>query len=433
MSDVVNSWIKYHRMLRMSVRPDDYERKKNNILSIYETALRGRNIPATPYVYNSHQADIRQIPEMNAIICDVNFFDIAKLVALSFYISPTHDIIRLADALLANSFLCHGKVNLSLEYAHKFINGPYTAAFSAYSMKRDLIYRIDSSVQLQTAFAILHEIAHYECNDPSNPLACFLTVSLNDIVDDHNEVSEYINGLDLTAIVPYLDKINIKKAFSFPAPENSEEIICEGIRQMRTVLSQHGQLLQTPGLSDRERRQMLVLACDNYLRGQKAKILDKKVLVTEGTCDLLALFELLDFGISGFNKIETLKLAIDAYSLSLLTLDLIQGAMNVLKYTKGDGYHYLDMIYMRREKEKELLPTIISLYSHIYDDCLSSTEINMLYEHFINIAKTCDIMYAGFCEYVFSKDFEEKTFIPHGSPEWLEIYTEINRLLQYPV
>ena len=93
MGDMVNSWIKHHRMLRMSVNANTYEAKKSNILSIYETALRGRSIPASPYVCNSHQADIRQIPSLNAIICDVHYFDIAKLVASSFYISPTHDII----------------------------------------------------------------------------------------------------------------------------------------------------------------------------------------------------------------------------------------------------------------------------------------------------------------------------------------------------
>ena len=128
-----------------------------------------------------------------------------------------------------------------------------------------------------------------------------------------------------------------------------------------------------------------------------------------------------------------MKLVVDAYALSLLTLDLVQGAMNALKYAKGSGYDYVDMIYMRREKEKELLPMVISLYSCIYNDCLSNNEIDILCEHYYNIAKICDIMYAEFCEYVFSKDFEENIFIPHGSPEWLEIYTEINRLLQYPV
>lgn len=432
MSDVVNSWIKRHRMLRMSVQPSTYEIKKNNILSIYETALRGRNIPATPYVYNSHQADIRQIPELKAIICDINYFDIAKLVASSFYISPTHDIIRLADALLANSLLCHGKANLALEYAHKFINGPYATAFSAYS-NTELIYKIDASVQFQTSFAILHEIAHFECDDLSNPLACFLKEKLNDVVDSQNKISEYINGINLTAIRPYLDTIDIKRAFSFPTPQNYAEIICEGLYQMRTVLSKHGHLVRTPGLSDIERKQILMLACNNYLRGQTAQILDKEVLVTEGTCDLLALFELLDFGLPGFNKVETLKLVVDAYALSLLTLDLVQGAMNALIYAKGSGYDYVDMIYMRREKEKELLPMVISLYSCIYNDCLSNNEIDILCEHYYNIAKICDIMYAEFCEYVFSKDFEENIFIPHGSPEWLEIYTEINRLLQYPV
>lgn len=432
MIDLVNSWIKHHRMLRISVQPDAYEIKKNNILSIYETALRGRNIPAIPYVYNSHQADIRQIPELKAIICDVNYFDIAKLVSSSFYISPTHDIIRLADALLANSLLCHGKVNLSLEYAHRFINGPYVAAYSACS-NTDLIYKINASVQLQTSFAILHEIAHFECDDLSNPLARFLKEKLNDIVDSQNKISEYINGISLTAIKPYLDTIDIKRASSSPAPQGYADIIREELQQMRTVLTKHGHLVRIPGLPDTEGEQILALACNNYLRGQTATILDKEVLITEGACDLLALFELLDFGLPGFNKVETLKLVIESYTLSLLTLDLVQGAMNALKYAKGRGYDYVDMVYMRREKEKELLPTVISLYSGLYNNCLSNNEIDVLCKHYHSIEKICDIMYAKFCEYVFSKDFEDTLFIPHGSPEWLEIYTEINRLLQYPV
>ena len=432
MNDVVNSWIRYHRMLRMFVRPNTYELKKNNILSIYKTALRGRNIPADPYIYNSYQADIRQIPELNAIICDINYFDIAKLVAISFYTSPTRDIIRLADALLANSLLCHGKINCSLEYARKFINGPYIAAFSA-GANKDLTYKINASAQFQTSFAILHEIAHFEYNDLSNPLAGLLKEKLSDIVDSQNRTAEYINGLNLTAIAPYLDKINIQSAFSFPAPENCTETICEGMHQLRTILSQYSHLIQTPELSDGERDQMLVLACNNYLRGQKAGILDKEVLVVEGTCDLLALFELLDYGLPGFNKVETLKLVIDAYTLSLLTLDLREGAMNVHKYARGGGYDFVDTIHMRRETEKELLPTVIYLYSSVYDDCLSSSEINMLCEHYFNISKICDVMYAEFCEYVFSKKFKEPGFLPHGSQEWLEKYTEINRLLQYPV
>ncbi len=432
MGDMVNSWIKHHRMLRMSVNANTYEAKKSNILSIYETALRGRSIPASPYVCNSHQADIRQIPSLNAIICDVHYFDIAKLVASSFYISPTHDIIRLADALLANSLLCHGKVNLSLEYAHKFLDGPYVTAFNAYA-DEDLMNRINASVQLQTSFAILHEIAHFEHDELLGILAGFLKEKLSDIADSQNKISNYLNGLNLGAITPFLGKIDIRSAFSFPAPENYSEIIFKGMQQMQMVLSQYGYLIPTPGLSGREREQMLAWACNNYLRGQKAQIIDKDVLVTEGTCDLLALFELLDFGIQGFNKAETLKLVIDAYALSLLTLDLIQGAMNALKYAKGAGYNYVDMIYMRREKEKALLPVVIAFYNLCFDECLPNEEVKMLCAHFSRSTKICDIMYAEFCEYVFSKDFEEDTFIPHGSPEWLEIYREINRLLQYPV
>ena len=432
MNNEVISWIKRHRLLRTFVRAESFELKKRKILDIFHQALRGRNIPATPYVYNSHQADIRQIPELKAVICDVNFLDIAKLVASSYYVSPTHDIVRLADALLANSLLCHNKIILSLRFAHKFIRSPYSAVYNALSNSA-FINRINSSVQYQTAFALLHEIAHFECNDPSCLRARFLKQKLNDLVDSHNQIAEYINRLDLTAIAPYLDKIKVNMAFAFPAPPNYTEIIEDCVYQMHMVLIEHGHLVQTPQLSKEEREHVLVWACENYLRGQKAKLLDKDVLVTEGTCDLLALLELMDFRIPGINKVETLKLIIDAYTLSLLTLDLIQGAMNVLEYTKGNGYDYVDMIYMRREKEMKLLPLMIILYSHSHGDYLSNDEIIMLCEHFSDAARICDMMYAEFCEYVFSIEFEETTFIPHGSPEWIEIYTEINRILQYPV
>lgn len=432
MSDLVDSWIKHHLLLRIPTQPGIAERKKNIILVLYNIALRGRNIPAAPYVYNSHQADIRQIPELHAIICDILFWDISGLVASSFYVAPTHDIVRLADALLANSLLCHGKANLSLEYAHKFANGPYTAAFNAFS-SMGVHKKIVSSTQLQTSFALLHEIAHFECDDPSNALANSYRKSFADIVDSQNSTAEYINGIDLTAIAPYLDKIDINELLSLPLTENGMEPLFKAISQIRSILLQYGHLVETPGISGEERRRVLVLACDNYLHGQKAKMIDGDIFITEGTCDLLALSELLDFGCPGLNKTEARKMCIDAYTLSLLTLDLIQGAMNAPKYTKGNGYDYMDTIYMRREKEKQLLPMVLMVYSHTHDEGLPPSEIDMLCEHFSNTARICDAMYAEFCDYVFSKDFIEKTFIPHGSPEWFKIYTEIDRLLQYPV
>lgn len=58
MGDMVNSWIKHHRMLRMSVNANTYEAKKSNILSIYETALRGRSI-AKVCIFQHFSMDMR--------------------------------------------------------------------------------------------------------------------------------------------------------------------------------------------------------------------------------------------------------------------------------------------------------------------------------------------------------------------------------------
>lgn len=435
MCDMIDSWIKHHRMLRidnLDGADDLWRVKRNSILMIYRTALRGRVIPAKPYVYSSHHADIRQIPELNAIICDTHFLDIAQLVASSFYISPTHDITRLADALLANSLLCHGKVTLALKYARRFISGPYDAVL--HSLKNDdLLYRIRSSVGLQTSFALLHEIAHFECDNPHNLLVRLFRTRLYEVIDSQNEISQYINALDITAITPYLDKTVFKTAFSYSPPENYIKIILEGHRQILSIISKYGHKVQTPEVSDIERKQLLLWASKNYLLGRRALMLDRETLATEGVCDLLALFELLDYGIPGLERMETLELIIDAYALSLLTLDLIHYAMNALKYAKDNGHKYVDSIYMRREKERLLLPGVMSFHSIAYHNSLSGEEIDILCDHFSDAAETCDVMYTRFCDYASLEDFNEDTFIPHGSPEWFRIYTEINHLLRYPV
>ena len=55
----------------------------------------------------------------------------------------------------------------------------------------------------------------------------------------------------------------------------------------------------------------------------------------------------------------------------------------------------------------------VSLYSSLYNDCLSNNEIDILCEHYDNIAKICDIMYAEFCEYVFSKKVVSRVLVWH--------------------
>ena len=131
----ISKWIQRNMLLRPKRSESIYNLKKQSFLHLFNMALDNRSIPARPYVYDSHQAEIRQMPSLNAIICDIHFWDVAWLIASSFYIHPTHDIKRLANLLIADSLLYHGNPLLSLDYAHKFIDGPHVAAFSAVAHK----------------------------------------------------------------------------------------------------------------------------------------------------------------------------------------------------------------------------------------------------------------------------------------------------------
>ena len=123
----IEKWIRQNRLLRYKNSDIGYSKKEQEYLGLFNIALNGRKIPAKPYIYESHNANISQIPHLNSILCDIHFRDIAKLIAASFYVAPEHDIKRLADLLMADSLLIHGNPYLALEYAHKFVNGPYVA------------------------------------------------------------------------------------------------------------------------------------------------------------------------------------------------------------------------------------------------------------------------------------------------------------------
>lgn len=423
MKNDVNMWIKQNRMLRLSDNSQFFIKKRNKILKAYEIALGNRKIPAQPYVYESHQADIRQIPQLNAIICDIHYYDIARLVTTSFYITPTYDIIRLSDALIADSMICHGMILSARHFAEKFIRGPYASAFCTDQSK---IQQIDLSVQFQTIYTIMHEIEHFECARFSKEVASLIEEQIELIVDQHNLISQYINSINLNPILQFLDNIKLESDLKRSKMSNT-------LQQVLFIVSNYGKRILMPGLSFDEKNKLLIFACDNYLRGVKAGIINKKEMITEGTCDLLALLHLLDCRGAGMSKAACRKVALEAYMLSLLTSDLIWGAMNIFKFSKGGGHDYVDMIYLRREKEKHILPLVIYIYSMIFDKTLSKIEIDELCVYAEKISYICDNMYSEFCEYAFRQDFPDYTFIPHGSLDWCKEYTEINRLLQYPV
>ena len=88
---------------------------------------------------------------------------------------------------------------------------------------------------------------------------------------------------------------------------------------------------------------------------------------------------------------------------------------------------------MRREKERQLLPLVISLYGLKYNQKITKKEIKKLIRHANQVSQICDTMYWEFSDYIFSQDYTRKEFIPHGSNEWVSLYKEINRLMQFPI
>lgn len=396
MDQDISAWVRRNRLLRVDKTPDMFAHKKEILLNLYDIAMSGADIPAKPHVYESHQADIRQLPGRDVILCDVHYWDIAMLVVSSFYIAPTYDTQRLADALIADSLLCHGDPVRALEYARKFIRSPYVAVFNSLQ-HRELI---TGTVQMQVLFALLHEKAHYTYHEkPGHPMVSLYAEKLGELIDSQNEISQQINAIDLTPIKPYLDKIEIKSALTFPEPENAMEIVDAANEQLADIIGRYAHLVDCPDAV------LLFYACDHYIRGTKAQLLRREDMLEEGVCDLLA----------------------------LTTQNMIHSAMNLRKYAHGQGYAYVDHLFMRREKERLLLPLVLAVFNHLYDDVISEEEAEELANYMDQVCAVSDTMYAKFCDYLFSIDDTPGKFIPHGSPQWLALYHEINSLMQYPV
>lgn len=417
--------------MRQTINPAIYQKKEQNILNCYQLALSNRPLSAQAYVCDSHQAKCKQDVTNHAVICDIHFLDIARLVASSFYVHPTHDICRLADALLADSLLVHGKPKLALEYARKYISGPHVAAINAIGHE-DLGVTVSNSVQFQTIFVLLHEIAHFRSSDWDKKLASVYEERLNKNIDGHNRIAVMINDIDLGPIQKELDAIDASPILAFPAPENAEQAALGIQTEIMQIIRKHGRKIKTPGIPADYRQDLIFYACDNYVRGVKSNLLPKDKLVNECVCDLTALFELLDMRMQGQDRRIAHIRAVEGYLLSMLTINLIHTAMHVLDYTDGRGYQEVDLTYMRREQESKLLPFVLDLFNHVFDDINKEERMELLlcYER---TAMVCDEMYSEFCDYLFSQDFKKPETVPFGTEEWKSLHAEISRLLQFPV
>ena len=152
-------WICRKRNLR-KVDKTISERKKQEILLIYNIVVNDNDICLKPLVFDSHQAKICICKSKNLILCDTHFLDIATLMAASFYTIPTYDIERVANMIIADSLICSDDLVPALEYSHKFMGGlhiTYMNAICDDEYRRILL----NSRTLQTFFVLSHEYAHY--------------------------------------------------------------------------------------------------------------------------------------------------------------------------------------------------------------------------------------------------------------------------------
>lgn len=420
------NWLRKNRLLRCHNNEELYLKKLNELKQLYDLAFNNRSLDIRPLFFDSHQAIISQIEESKAILCDVHFIDIAALVATSFYVNPTHDIRKLTNALLADNCICHDDISTALEYARKFIRKPYNAAFSIDGdeiIRNNLFY----SRRLQTTFALLHELSHFEYSQSKfTPLYQEYFI---DAIRSHNKVARLINSINLQPLASYLDKIDILSEYAYPTPHNYQQIVTQAMNEMFAVITEYGYLVEVRTQDPNERNQMLAYACDNYIRKKTSAILDQDRLVEECTCDMIAIGELLEFQIPELSKMDSLKQAITSFYLCILTQNFIQTASEMRKYQNSRANQHVDEIYMRKRLVRGAIGILIATYID------SSSDYVEIIEYSDKVSQITDIMYAEFSEHIGNISFkeDENKYIPFGSDEWQFYYSEIERLLQYPV
>lgn len=428
------TWLSLYR--RLWIREDPiYEKKQKEILTIYNLLAPAFQTDFIPVVFRSHNMNISRMDERKAILCDVHFFDIAQLIASSFYVAPTKDVKKLSNLLLANSFICSDDVLTAYNYANDFISDPYTTAFVSPGGFDSM--RIAYSRQMQVSFALSHEMAHEKYQHPSGYHALisdYMSKKIGDLVDIQNSIAKQINAIDLSLVKEELDKIRYKDAFAYPQPKDFLKIIAESVFQFDRLYNQHSEQLNLPWEAEQDRRAFFAMACENYLRDKKESIFEKELIIEEAVCDIIALIELLNFQIPSMNKQDSVNHAIESYVLCLLAQDMILSAMSIQKDYMDEAKHHVDYIRMRLEKEALLFEDIIALYESLFH-CDEQIDWPLTKEKLLKASEIAEIMYAEFSEAIYNIDLNAvaNNYISLFDPRRKTIILETERLLTLPV
>lgn len=427
-------WLSLYR--RLWIRDDPiYERKQEEIITIYNLIAPAFQTDFIPVVFRSHNMNISRMDERKAILCDVHFFDIAQLIASSFYVSPTMDVKKLSDLLLANSFICSDDILTAYKYAKDFISDPYTAAFVLPGGFDSM--RIAYSRQMQVSFALTHEMAHEKYQHPSGYYTLIsehLSKKIGDLVDIQNSIAKQINDIDLSLVKEKLDKIRYRDAFSYPQPKDLLKIISESIIQFDKLYDQYFDRLNLQWETEQDRRAFFAMACENYLRDKKESIFEKELIVEEAFCDIIALIELFNFQIPSMNRQDSVNHAVESYVLCMLAQDMILSAMSIQKDYMDESKHHVDYIRMRLEKETLLFEDIIALYKSLFH-CDEQIDWSLTKEKLLKASKIAEIMYAEFNEAIYNIDLNTvaNNYISLFDPRRETITLETERLLTLPV
>ena len=428
------SWLPQYRRLWNREDPT-FARKKEEIITIYNLVATAFKTEFIPVVFKSHNMNISRLDERRAILCDIHFFDIAQLIASSFYVSPMKDVKKLTDILLANSFMCSDDVLTAYEYAHSFIMGPYTAAFvepDSFDHKR-----IAYSRQMQVFFAIAHEMAHEKYQHPSGYhalISAYISKRIEELIDDQNRTAEQINIIDLSILKDELNRIPYKDAFAYPTPENYQEIIFKSFVYFGRLYDQYSKQLSLPWDDERDRRIFFAIACENYLRNKKESIFERERMIEESVCDIIALIELFNLQIPSMTRQDSIEHAIEAYVLCLLAQDMILSAMSIQKDYMDGAKQHVDYIRMMLEKEGLLFEDITELYESLFqsDEQIDWTTVKIKY---IQANQIAELMYAEFIENICSIDLDSvnEKYISAFDPQWKIIVSKAERFLTLPL
>lgn len=437
-----DNWLSQNRHLRLSYleRTREFEVKEKMLSDIFKIASETSISSFEPVIIDSHEGVIQALTEHNQIMCDTHFVDYATLLSAAFYSAePLHDIKRIANAMLADSMIRSDDIEYALHFARQYINGPIVSMFSAAAHEE---YRntVFSSRTLQAFFAIRHELAHFDFHSKTTiweQIFAGLKELLSVAIHDHNKVAETVNSIDLRPLQPEITIIReeILPVLDGPTTPETSLRLKQTWKSISNLVSDRAEVLDSIGYSDEENRLLLFYACDNYIRNKKSAVLDEIDFVEECMCDLLALLELLDLGVNTMEKKQAHKCSIEAYTLCLLTQNMLRTARDIQIINSKDHNEPVDNVYLRLHFESALMPEFLVIASFLWDDSSMQTDIPLLLDVFKQAKMRCELMYAEFCEYILFLTFDDidEKYIPMSDPRWKYYYSETERLMRFPV